>query len=54
MSLDVESMAVRGSMENTECVLCGTCVDTCPNHVIRYSFSAGKSLRRRRYGKSTR
>jgi len=54
MSIDVQSLVAKGSMENAECVLCGTCVDTCPNHVIRYSFSAGKSLRRRRYGKSTR
>ncbi|MFC2056129.1 4Fe-4S binding protein [Chloroflexota bacterium] len=24
-------------MDNTECILCGTCVDDCPNGVIEYS-----------------
>jgi ferredoxin-type protein NapH len=42
MSLDVNGMVQSGVMENSECVLCGSCVDTCPQHVIRYSFSAGK------------
>jgi NAD-dependent dihydropyrimidine dehydrogenase PreA subunit len=42
MSLDVQTMVARGAMEDRECVLCGTCRDTCPNDVIRYSFSSGK------------
>lgn len=42
MSLDVTQMVQDGSMENSECILCGSCVDICPQDVIRYSFSAGK------------
>ncbi len=42
MSLDVNAMVQKGRMENSECILCGTCVDNCSKHVIRYSFSAGK------------
>ena len=39
MSLDVNEMVKSGSMENTECILCGTCVDVCPHNVIKYSFN---------------
>lgn len=42
MSLDVNGMVRTGSMENSECILCGTCVDGCPKHALRYSFSSGK------------
>jgi ferredoxin-type protein NapH len=42
MSLDVNAMVQIGKMENRECILCGTCVDNCSKHAIRYSFSAGK------------
>lgn len=42
MSLDVNGMVQRGVMEHSECVLCGSCVDTCPKKVIGYSFSKGK------------
>jgi polyferredoxin len=42
MSLDVNAMVRQGGMENAECILCGSCVDGCPNHAIRYSFSPGK------------
>ena len=42
MSLDVNAMVQAESMENSECILCGTCVDNCPANTIRYSFSAGK------------
>lgn len=38
MSLPVSMMAKSGSMKNNECILCGTCVDTCPNGVIKYSW----------------
>jgi polyferredoxin len=38
MSLGVSRMVASGSMRNNECILCGTCVDTCPNKTIRYSF----------------
>jgi ferredoxin-type protein NapH len=42
MSLDVNGMVQLGKMENTECILCGTCVDNCSKHAIRYSFSPGQ------------
>jgi polyferredoxin len=42
MSLDVNAMVHKGRMENHECILCGTCVDNCSKHVLRYSFSSGK------------
>lgn len=42
MSLDVNGMVQSGKMEQSECILCATCIDTCPNDVIRYSFSSGK------------
>ncbi len=39
MSLDVERMVQTGSLKNSECILCGKCVDFCSNNVIRFSFS---------------
>jgi polyferredoxin len=42
MSLDVNGMVQLGKMENSDCILCGTCVDNCSKKVIRYSFSANK------------
>jgi len=39
MSLDVHAMVHSGTMENSECVLCGSCVDVCPKQVIGYTFS---------------
>jgi len=38
MSLEVSKAVQSGSMDNTECILCGTCVDNCPNGVIKYSW----------------
>jgi NAD-dependent dihydropyrimidine dehydrogenase PreA subunit len=29
-------------LKDDECILCGTCIDVCPQHVKRYSFSTGK------------
>ena len=43
MSLDVMGMVHRRDMENSECILCGTCVGICPKDVLRYSLSAGRS-----------
>ncbi len=42
MSLDVNGMVRSGKMEHVECILCGACVDHCPQHVIEYSFNRGK------------
>lgn len=41
MSLDVNAMVQKGSMVNSECILCGTCVDGCPKDAISYSFRSG-------------
>lgn len=38
MSLDVNEMVQKGCMDNTECILCGECVDTCPKGALRYKF----------------
>jgi polyferredoxin len=38
MSLDVNAMVQAGRMENTECILCGSCVDVCSSNVIHYAF----------------
>ncbi len=38
MSLDVNSMVQKDSMENNECILCGVCVESCPKSAIKYSF----------------
>jgi polyferredoxin len=40
MSIDVNHLVHSSSMEHGECILCGTCVDVCPNNVINYSFSS--------------
>lgn len=41
MSLDVNAMVKLSAMENSECILCGSCVDGCSKKAIRYTFSAG-------------
>jgi len=38
MSLPVEEMANQETMENTECILCGTCVDGCREGAISYNW----------------
>ena len=38
MSLPVTDMVQRGDMTNHECILCATCADGCPRHVIRYAW----------------
>lgn len=42
MSLDVNAMVKGKEMENAECILCGTCIDACPEGVLGYSFSRQK------------
>lgn len=43
MSLPVEEMVARGKMENTECILCGTCVDGCKSEAIHYDYGVRNS-----------
>jgi len=38
MSLPVEDMVQKESMENVECILCGTCVDGCKQGAIFYEW----------------
>ena len=38
MSLSVEEMVNKGKMENSECILCGTCVDGCHHGVIKHEW----------------
>lgn len=42
MSLDVNAMVQAEAMENSECILCGMCIDQCNSHAIRYHFSSGR------------
>jgi ferredoxin-type protein NapH len=42
MSIEVTDLVQRGSLESRDCILCGSCADTCPRHVISYSFSKGR------------
>lgn len=39
MSLPVNELVKSGDMENSECILCGSCIDNCPENVISYVFS---------------
>lgn len=38
MSLDVMAMVKAANMKNSECILCGECVDICPKKSILYIF----------------
>ncbi|MBN1660443.1 MAG: 4Fe-4S binding protein [Anaerolineae bacterium] len=42
MGLDVHAMVQRADMENSECILCGNCVDGCTQGAIHFSFSANR------------
>jgi ferredoxin-type protein NapH len=39
MSLDVQQLVRAGSLEHSDCILCGTCVDSCRPRAIRFSFA---------------
>jgi NAD-dependent dihydropyrimidine dehydrogenase PreA subunit len=41
MSLPVQTMVSWESMEDEECILCGSCVDVCKSSSIHFSFSPG-------------
>ena len=38
MSLDVKTMVETEKMANSECILCGECIDICHKKAIKYSF----------------
>lgn len=38
MSLDVNGMVHEDKMEQMDCILCGSCIDTCPKDAIRYAW----------------
>jgi polyferredoxin len=38
MSLDVKTMVETSNMKNSECILCGECIDICPKKSIEYTF----------------
>jgi polyferredoxin len=38
MALPVQQMVDRGAIDNSACILCGTCVDTCPKHAIAFTI----------------
>ncbi len=40
MSLDVKNMVQTKEMYNSECILCGSCADTCPKKAIKLSWYA--------------
>jgi ferredoxin-type protein NapH len=42
MSLPVEQIVHRKTMENSECVLCGRCVDTCQQGAITFYWGKGR------------
>lgn len=41
MSLQVEEMVRNGRMEHPECILCGTCVDSCSKKAIGFCWATG-------------
>ena len=38
MSLEVNGMVRNKEMEQAECILCGSCVDSCPTNGITYAW----------------
>ncbi|GAB4312570.1 MAG: hypothetical protein Kow0019_11560 [Methanobacteriaceae archaeon] len=39
MGLNVSKMVNNSTMDNSNCILCGECIDKCPKEAINYSFS---------------
>ena len=44
MSLDVKAMVETTKMKNSECILCGECIDICPKKTISYAFKSKHEL----------
>lgn len=42
MSIDVSAMVKSRRMESSDCILCASCADNCPQGTIRLSFSSGQ------------
>lgn len=42
MNLDVNHLVHQPSMEHSECISCGNCVDSCQKGVIVYRFTGGR------------
>ncbi len=42
MSLDAQNMVQSGSMYDSECILCGECVDRCAKNAIGFRFKPVK------------
>jgi polyferredoxin len=42
MSLDVNAMVKTGRIENSECIFCLNCIDSCQHCTIRWTFSPGR------------
>jgi polyferredoxin len=38
MSLEVTAMVKSRRVEHPECILCGTCADSCPKHALSFAF----------------
>lgn len=38
MSLEVSEMVAKKDMTDNDCILCGLCINECPNDVIRYAW----------------
>jgi formate hydrogenlyase subunit 6/NADH:ubiquinone oxidoreductase subunit I len=37
MNIDVMAQVERGKMNNRECILCGNCIDSCKQDVLKFS-----------------
>ena len=42
MNIDVMSNVSKNSMNNAECILCGTCIDNCKQNVIKFSIAKNR------------
>lgn len=43
MGLDVDQMVLAGQMLSPDCILCGSCIDTCKKSVISYAWKWRKT-----------
>ena len=45
MSLTVNDMVLEGTMEKTDCILCGACAGTCPEKAISNTWMEKTGIR---------